>query len=283
MELIAQHGWYFISLAIGSLVAGALAIFWYCRSRRENARLMSALNNMSEGLCMFDASARLIFVQRALHRDVRTKPGNRAPRLLASRPAGTPPPGRTRSKAMPMRILPTRARMAGGETLQDVREIPGGRFIAISSRPMQRGGWVATHQDITERRREDQHRDRLLAHEQRRKLIEAAIEAFRSRMEDMLNTVSDSARAMRSTGSALLACSDRASQRAEGAVHMSNEASPSMSRARHRPQTSSPPRSTRSAGNSGRVASWSRLLPERRVQATHRSARLRVPHRRSAT
>jgi PAS domain-containing protein len=60
MELIAQHGWYFISLAIGSLVAGALAIFWYCRSLRQNARLMSALNNMSEGLCMFDASARLI-------------------------------------------------------------------------------------------------------------------------------------------------------------------------------------------------------------------------------
>jgi PAS domain-containing protein len=66
MELIAQHGWYFISLAIGSLVSGALAIFWYCRSRRENARLMSALNNMSEGLCMFDASARLIlFNERA--------------------------------------------------------------------------------------------------------------------------------------------------------------------------------------------------------------------------
>ncbi len=122
-------------------------------------------------------------------------------------------------------ISDAQARMAGGQTLHDVWEIPGGRFIAVSSRPMAGGGWVATHQDITERRREDQQRERLVAQEQRRKMIEAAIAAFRSRMEDMLRTVGDSALAMRQTASTLLACSDRPSQRAEGAVHMSNEAS----------------------------------------------------------
>jgi methyl-accepting chemotaxis protein len=180
MELIAQHGWYFISLAIGSLVAGALAIFWYCRSLRQNARLMSALNNMSEGLCMFDASARLILCNEryvemyGLSPEI-ARPGCSLRDLLEHRRRANTFEGDADAY-----IADARARMAGGETLQDVREIPGGRFIAISSRPMQRGGWVATHQDITERRREDQHRDRLLAHEQRRKLIEAAIEAFRS-------------------------------------------------------------------------------------------------------
>ena len=225
MELIAQHGWYFISLAIAWLVAGALAIFWYWRSRRENARLMAALNNMSDGLCMFDGSARLILCNEryvemyGLSPEI-ARPGCSLRELLENRRRANTFEGDADAY-----IADARARMAGGETLQDVREIPCGRFIAVSSRPMPGGGWVATHQDITERRREDQHRDRLLAQEQRRKLIEAAIAAFRSRMEDMLNTVSDSALAMRSTASALLACSDLASQRAEGAVHMSNEAS----------------------------------------------------------
>jgi PAS domain-containing protein len=32
-----------------------------------------------------------------------------------------------------------------------VHELPGGRFIAINHRPMDDGGWVATHEDVTER------------------------------------------------------------------------------------------------------------------------------------
>src|SRR5437763_12249394 len=100
--------------------------------------------------------------------------------------------------------------MRAGQIGQYARERPGGLFIAVSSRPMSGGGWVATHQDITERRREDQQRDRLIAQEQRRKMIEAAIAAFRSRMEDMLRTVGASALGMRQPASTLLACSDRA-------------------------------------------------------------------------
>lgn len=135
MELIAQHGWYFISLAIGSLVAGALAIFWYCRSRRENARLMSALNNMSEGLCMFDASARLIlFNERYIEMYELSpeiaRPGCSLRDLLEHRRRANTFEGDADAY-----IADARARMAGGETLQDVREIPGGRFMPYRAAP----------------------------------------------------------------------------------------------------------------------------------------------------
>ena len=41
--------------------------------------------------------------------------------------------------------------IAKGKTISHVREHEG-RFIAISNRPMGDGGWVATHEDVTEQR-----------------------------------------------------------------------------------------------------------------------------------
>ncbi len=122
-------------------------------------------------------------------------------------------------------IADTLRRMRQTDGMQDVRELPDGRVISVSSRPMAGGGWVATHQDITERRRQDQERDRLTAHDQRRVLIDAAIAAFRQRVEAMLSTVSDHAGTMRATASTLFSASRQTSQRAEGAVNASNEAS----------------------------------------------------------
>ena len=59
-EFSTPDDWGLIVLAMACLGAGALAIALYFRSRKQNARLVAALNNMSEGLCMFDASTRLI-------------------------------------------------------------------------------------------------------------------------------------------------------------------------------------------------------------------------------
>src|SRR5262249_54136473 len=95
----------------------------------------------------------------------------------------------------------------------------------VTNRPMADGGWVSTHQDITERRRVDQERDALAAKEERRVAIDAAIGAFRPRAESVLRTVSDNAEAMRSTAAKLFAASHKTLQRAEGALQASDEAS----------------------------------------------------------
>jgi PAS domain-containing protein len=223
VELLTQHG--SIALAAVGLAAGAIATALLIRCRKRSRRLVAALNNMSEGLCMFDSAARLILCNDryielyGLPKEV-VKPGVSLRELLEHRLragafAGDPD----------QYIADTLARMKGGHTVQDVRERPGGIFIAVASRPMPGGGWVATHQDITERRHQDQQRENLAAQERRRAAIDAAIAAFRERVEAMLKTVGDSAVAMHSTATTLFATSNKASQRAERAVQMSNEAS----------------------------------------------------------
>jgi methyl-accepting chemotaxis protein len=115
-------------------------------------------------------------------------------------------------------------RVIDGKVFNNVVEVRD-RIIAIVNRPMTGGGWVSTHEDITEQRRYDQERDLVAAQEQRRAAVEAAIAVFRPRVETMLKTVGEHAVAMRSTAGTLFAASSKTSQRAEGAVDTSNEAS----------------------------------------------------------
>ena len=59
-QSITEHDWRLIAAEIACLGASVLALGWYRRLRRQNTHLLTALNKMSEGLFMFDASARLI-------------------------------------------------------------------------------------------------------------------------------------------------------------------------------------------------------------------------------
>jgi methyl-accepting chemotaxis protein len=87
------------------------------------------------------------------------------------------------------------------------------------------GGWVATHEDVTEQRMAERQRASLEQLEGRRAIIDNAIAGFRERVESVLRSVNDSANAMQSTAVGLLGSSEQTSQRAESAVKASNEAS----------------------------------------------------------
>src|SRR5205807_9693057 len=52
------------------------------------------------------------------------------------------------------------AAMDEGRTIRRVTETGDGRTIAVVTQPMEGGGWVATHEDITERRRAEKELDR---------------------------------------------------------------------------------------------------------------------------
>jgi methyl-accepting chemotaxis protein len=223
---VADKDWPLLIFAIlGSALVVLLAIGAVRRARYRRARLQVALNNMSEGLCMFDGATRLVlcndrYVEIYGLDPTLAKPGVRLRDLLTQRKdAGTFAGDPERYTAETLR------RMRESGAMIDVRELPDGRMISVSSRLMSDGGWVATHQDVTDRRRQDQERDRLIAHEQRRAMIDAAISTFRERAEAMLDTVGEQAGSLRATASALFSASRQTSQRAEGAVNASNEAS----------------------------------------------------------
>jgi methyl-accepting chemotaxis protein len=120
--------------------------------------------------------------------------------------------------------------VAKGKTTTTVREHQG-RFIAIVNRPMPGGGWVATHEDITEQRLAEMQRSSMAELENRRATIEEAIAGFRQRVENVLTVVSDGAGSMQHTASGLFASSDQTSQRAQRAVDASQRASASAASA----------------------------------------------------
>jgi methyl-accepting chemotaxis protein len=116
---------------------------------------------------------------------------------------------------------------AVGEGRTIVHEVKsmGGRLLMVTNHPMKDGGWIGTHEDITERRQTELQRDAMQQQEGRRAAIESAISVFRNHAESLLQSVARSASVMRSTAANLFNASDQTSQRAGSAVQTSNEAS----------------------------------------------------------
>jgi methyl-accepting chemotaxis protein len=208
------------------LGAAALAGFFVSGRRRGQARLLrAALNNMTQGLCMFDGAARLVlcnerYIEMYHLRPEHARAGTPLRELLLHRlSAGN------FSGDVDHYVADCLKRVVEGRTETKTNELKDGRIIAVVSRPMRGGGWVATHTDVTDQLLAEKERDSLRQRDERRRSTDAAISSFRARVENVLKTVSQSAAAMKTAAKTLLTTSDHTLQRAEGAVHGSNEAS----------------------------------------------------------
>jgi methyl-accepting chemotaxis protein len=195
------------------------------RLRAHSGRMRVALNNMTQGLCMFDGNERMVVCNRrylAMYGLPETSvgPGTTLTGLLEYRAANG-----SFSRNIDDYRRELLASMA--ESRQTSKEVQSadGRVILVSNRPMPGGGWVATHEDITERRGAERERVSMQEQEARRAAIERAIDNFRRRIEDLLRMATDGAMAMRATATTLLASSSQTSTSAAGAVSASNEAS----------------------------------------------------------
>ncbi len=223
-SLATEHDWGIVAVATAVCLGVLLLLYRAHKLRRQNAQLRSALDNMTQGLCMFDGDARLILCNEryldmySLTRE-RAYPGCTLRELLEYRSATG-----TFFQDIDEYVASAKRRVVQGDIFNTVVEVKG-RVISIANRPIAGGGWVSTHEDVTEQRRRDQERDHVAAQDQRRTAVEAAIAQFRSRIETMLKTVGDNAAAMRSTASTLFAASHKTTERADGAVQSSNESS----------------------------------------------------------
>src|SRR5580698_10140942 len=119
----------------------------------EKERLDTAVNNMSQGLLLYDENARIVlFNQRyldmyGLSREV-VKPGLHFCDLIAYRKRIGSFKGD--ADAFCERTL---RNVAAKKATHNIIETPDGREIEIGNQPLKSGGWVATQEDITERRR----------------------------------------------------------------------------------------------------------------------------------
>jgi methyl-accepting chemotaxis protein len=100
-----------------------------------------------------------------------------------------------------------------------------GRIVLAKNEPLDDGGWVSTHEDVTEQHKAELERAASRDAERRRALVDGAIADFQQRVEKILSRVGASAAAMRATANGLLGSSDKTSQCANTAVDAFNEAS----------------------------------------------------------
>lgn len=124
--------------------------------RKQDEQLNAALENISQGLCMFDAAKRLIICNKKYAEiyeisEELTKPGTPFLSILEH----------TASRGHAPKDWPTflKARLndvSVNAPYQTINRLRDGRYIAVVHRPLANGGWVSTHEDVTEAKRREE-------------------------------------------------------------------------------------------------------------------------------
>ena len=127
-------------------------------------RLHEILRNMSQGVSMFDQTQRIVvsndrYAQMYGLTPDDVKPGTPLRHILERRIeqgvySGSSPAEYLRDRMGPPAVA-SRA----------IHEMSDGRAFAITRRPMPDGGWVATHEDVTEQRRNQQRIEHMAHHD----------------------------------------------------------------------------------------------------------------------
>ncbi|HZC56834.1 MAG TPA: EAL domain-containing protein [Xanthobacteraceae bacterium] len=114
--------------------------------KKSNARFAAALQNMSQGLCMFDAEQRILVA-------------NKRYRQIYNLPEDLVKPGTTLGQIVEYRI--TSGNYSGPDPAEyiaaqlrdttDMEKLGNGRVVMILRHAMADGCWLTTHEDITER------------------------------------------------------------------------------------------------------------------------------------
>jgi diguanylate cyclase (GGDEF)-like protein len=118
--------------------------------------LHTVLDNMSQGVLMFNSDSRMVICNEryleiyGLSREV-VKPGCTLRDLLDHRTKVGTFSGD--SEDYIARLMES---LADGKIFNNTVKLSDGRVIAIASKPIPNGGWLAMHEDITERQRADE-------------------------------------------------------------------------------------------------------------------------------
>ena len=169
---LTAYKYYLISLVLTAIVLFAI---WIGAARQKTLLLTmtalersnrsleqtnlwfnSALENMPQGLVMFNSAAQLVVCNDRYRRTYNlptdlAKPGCAVADLLRHRSENGTFTGDTEKY-----ISDLLAKIVEGKPAKQEVEIDDGRIISVVNQPMATGGWVATHEDITGQRRAEQ-------------------------------------------------------------------------------------------------------------------------------
>ncbi|MCA0423075.1 MAG: EAL domain-containing protein [Proteobacteria bacterium] len=134
--------------------------------RTQNVRFDAALNNMSHGLCMAGADSRLIVCNNQFRQlfniDQETaRPGTAIAALMVRMGVAL-----KLGESGTMGLMREHDAIVSARTpAAFTRDCPDGRSIAVHHQPMVDGGWVATYEDITERRKAEEQISHMAHHD----------------------------------------------------------------------------------------------------------------------
>ena len=116
-------------------------------------RLDAAINTVPQGLCMFDAAMRLTVANAgylAMYglSPAEVMPGSPLREILQRRGANG-----SFSADIDCYVVDLRAQLEFGKPFRAITHLKDGRVISLQHQPATGGGWVAIHEDITERQR----------------------------------------------------------------------------------------------------------------------------------
>jgi len=147
-------------LSLILLVAGFLdyrRLSWLTQTQQElksmAIRFRSAAENMSQGLTMHDADGRLVaynsrYLQMYGLSSEHVKLGTPVQDVLDLRQAAGTFAGNSERHAKDLMAM-----LARGERVERTTRLPDGRIVHAIHCPKDEGGWVSTHEDVTERKR----------------------------------------------------------------------------------------------------------------------------------
>ncbi len=124
--------------------------------KAANDRLDAAMNNVPQGVCMFDAAMRLTVCNARYLEMYNLPPSEVVPGvalrdILMKRVAHN-----NFSVDFDCYIADLRAQLDQGRPFRAIARLRDGRVISVQNQPTTGGGWVATHEDITERQRAEE-------------------------------------------------------------------------------------------------------------------------------
>lgn len=192
----------------------------------ESNKVAAALDNLSVGMLIFDAEERLLVCNEPYRKMynvpaevVRPGDGSLIKLLTYRKGNGT---FREDSDAY---LTTLRRALATGNSTHREPTLHDGRILSVSTHPMRGGGWVAIHENISDRRHFEEERAELASRDERRRWLEAAIISFRNRINIVLSTVATSAVTMNDAAKSLIATSSRTSESTKSALNSSHTAS----------------------------------------------------------
>ena len=169
-----------------ALVVGVMLIFIVRYLKEQHRRLHIAVNNMAQGLLLFDSSERLVICNQqyldmfGLSSNL-VKPGCKLRDVIQHRKDV----GTLVGDVDEYCDLVRQGHNSGSVTLT---ETPDGRWMKSSNKSVEGGGWVSTMEDVTELRRNEERTIRLASYDTLTELPNRAL--LRKHLEDQLKKCS---------------------------------------------------------------------------------------------